>query len=141
MNSRAIWDWQLLSALVTSSTTASTEENCKVWSCVGEGVLVDVNFNETTTTVNSISMSMDMELGEQIELAGWNSSLSLVSETTTTVNSIPLAFTIANLPIVAATIAANTWAIFVINRKETSRINRLDIFPLTFLLLLSIFLF
>ena len=95
---------------------------------MGEGVLVDVNFNETTTTVNSTSMSMDLELGEQIELAGWNSSLSLVSETTTTVNSIPLAFTIANLPIVAATIAANTWAIFVINRKETSRINRLDIF-------------
>ena len=90
---------------------------------MGEGVLVDVNFSETTTT-----MSMDLELGEQIELAGWNSSLSLVSETTTTVNSIPLAFTIANLPIVAATIAANTWAIFVINRKETSRINRLDIF-------------
>ena len=82
-----------------------------------------VNFSETTTT-----MSMDLELGEQIEVAGWNSSLSLVSETTTTVNSIPLAFTLANLPIVAATIAANTWAIFVINKKETSRINRLDIF-------------
>ena len=110
-----------------------------MWSYVGEGVLVDVNFNKTTTTVNNISMSMDLELGEQIELAGWNSSLSLVSETTTTVNSIPLAFTIANLPIVAATIAANTWAIFVINRKETSRINRLDIFSLTFTLLMFTF--
>ena len=67
-----------------------------------------------------------MELGGQIELTGWNSSLSLVSETTTVVNSIPIAFTIANIPVVAATLAANIWAIFVINRKETSRINRFD---------------
>ena len=69
-----------------------------------------------------------MELGGQIELTGWNSSLSLVSETTTVVTSIPIAFTIANIPVVVATLAANIWAIFVINRKETSRINRFDMF-------------
>ena len=68
-----------------------------------------------------------MKLGGQIELTGWNSSLSLVSETTT-VNSIPIAFTIANIPVIVATLAANIWAIFVINKKETSRINRFDMF-------------
>ena len=58
-------------------------------------------------------------------LVGGNLSLSLVSEKATIVNSIPLAFTIANLPVMVASIAANMWAIFIINKKETSRINRL----------------
>ena len=67
-----------------------------------------------------------MELGGEIVLIGKNLNLSLVSEKSTIVNSLPLAFTIANLPILVVTLAANTWAIFIINSKETSRINRLD---------------
>ena len=66
-----------------------------------------------------------MELGGEMILVGGNLSLSLVSEKATIVNSIPLAFTIANLPVMVASIAANMWAIFIINKKETSRINRL----------------
>ena len=66
-----------------------------------------------------------MELWEEgVMLVGVN--FSLVGETTTIVNSIPIAFTLANLPILVATLAANIWAIFIINKKETSRINRLD---------------
>ena len=68
-----------------------------------------------------------MEVGGEIVLVGRSLNLSLVSEKSTIVNSLPLAFTIANLPILVATLAANTWAIFIINRKETSRINRLNI--------------
>ena len=68
-----------------------------------------------------------MELGGETVSVGGNSSLGLVSEKAIIVNSIPLPFTIANLPILVATLAANIWAIFIINRKETSRINRLEI--------------
>ena len=67
--------------------------------------------------------SMELE-GERVVVGA---NFSLVSETATVVNSIPIAFTIANIPILVATIVANIWAIFIINRKETSRINRLDI--------------
>ena len=68
-----------------------------------------------------------MELEGETVLLGGNLKLSLLSEKTTIVNSIPIAFTIANLPILVATLAFNIWAIFIINRKETSRINRFDI--------------
>ena len=68
---------------------------------------------------------------EQIDLCAWNSSLSLVKEKTIIVNSIHVVFTIANLPVVLATLAANIWAIFVMNRKETSRVNRLELFFLS----------
>ena len=81
-----------------------------------------------------------MDLGGELVSMGGNLSLRLVSEKATIVNSIPIAFTIANIPIVVATLAANIWAIFVINRKETSRINRLDLFC-SHLFLLSMFLF
>ena len=81
-----------------------------------------------------------MELGEKIELVVWNVSLSLVTEETSIVNRIPIAFIIANLPIFAVTLAANIWAMFIINRKEASRVNRLDILY-DFVLERSIFLF
>ena len=68
-----------------------------------------------------------MELEGETVLLGGNLNFSLVSEKTTIVNSIPIAFTIANLPILVATLAFNIWAIFIINKKETSRINRFDI--------------
>ena len=64
-----------------------------------------------------------MDLWGEGVLVGVN--FSLVEETTTIVNSIPIAFTLANLPILVATLAANIWAIFIIDKKETSRINRL----------------
>ena len=67
-----------------------------------------------------------MELEGETVLLGGNLNLSLMGGKTTIVNSIPIAFTIANLPILVATLAFNIWAIFIINKKETSRINRLD---------------
>ena len=68
-----------------------------------------------------------MELGEQIELVVWNVSFSLEREKTSIVNNIQVDFIIADFPVLVVTIAANIWAILIINRKETSRINRLDI--------------
>ena len=68
-----------------------------------------------------------MELGEQIELVVWNVSFSLVREKTSVVNNIQVDFIIADFPVLVVTIAANIWAILIINRKETSRINRLEI--------------
>ena len=68
-----------------------------------------------------------MELGEQIELVVWNVSFSLLREKTSIVNNIQVDFIIADFPVLVVTIAANIWAILIINRKETSRINRLDI--------------
>ena len=68
-----------------------------------------------------------MELGEQIELVVWNVSFSLLREKTSIVNNIQVDFIIADFPVLLVTIAANIWAILIINRKETSRINRLDI--------------
>ena len=89
-----------------------------------------------------------MELGEKIELVVWNVSLSLVTEKTSIMNRVPFAFIIANLPIFAVTLAANIWAMFIINRKEASRVNRSDILIFRYLnilydfvLLRSIFLF
>ena len=83
---------------------------------------------------------LSMELGGQIELVVWNVSLSLVTEKTSIVNRIPIAFIIANLPIFAVTLAANIWAMIIINRKEASRVNRFDILY-DFVLERSIFLF
>ena len=79
-----------------------------------------------------------MQFGEQIELVVWNVSLSLVTEKTSIVNNIPVDFIIADFPVLVVTIAANIWAILIINRKETSRINRWDIL---YSFLLFIFLF
>ena len=76
---------------------------------------------------DSIHHSSMRELGEQIELVVWNVSLRLVKEKTNIVNNIPMDFIIADFPVLVVTIAANIWAILIINRKETSRINRLDI--------------
>ena len=70
---------------------------------------------------------LEMELGEQIELVVWNVSFSLEREKTSIVNNIQVDFIIADFPVLVVTIAANIWAILIINRKETSRINRLDI--------------
>ena len=75
-----------------------------------------------------------MELEGETVLLGGNLNYSLVSEKTTIVNSIPIAFTIANLPILVATLAFNIWAIFIINKKETSRINRFDICKVNWIL-------
>ena len=56
---------------------------------------------------------------------GGNLNLSLDTWATTTVNnSFPLTFTIVNITILIATIATNIWAIHIIHKKETSRINR-----------------
>ena len=79
-----------------------------------------------------------MQFGEQIELVVWNVSLSLVTEKTNIVNNIPVDFIIADFPVLVVTIAANIWAILIINRKETSRINRWDIL---YSFILFIFLF
>ena len=57
-------------------------------------------------------------------LLGSNLNLSLATQSTSLVNSIPIAFTVANVPILLATLATNIWAIQIIQRKETSRINR-----------------
>ena len=57
-------------------------------------------------------------------LLGGNLNLSLATQSTSLVNSIPIAFTVANVPILLATLATNIWAIQIIQRKETSRINR-----------------
>ena len=57
-------------------------------------------------------------------LLGGNLNLSLATQSTSLVNSIPIAFTLANVPILLATLATNIWAIQIIQRKETSRINR-----------------
>ena len=58
-------------------------------------------------------------------LLGGNLNLSLATQSTSLVNSIPIAYTVANVPILLATLATNIWAIQIIQRKETSRINRL----------------
>ena len=63
-----------------------------------------------------------MEVGGERVSMGRN--FSLVSEKSTIVNSIPAAYTAANFPILVAVLVTNSWAICIINRKETTRINR-----------------
>ena len=65
-----------------------------------------------------------MELGGEIVwLGGRLVNLTLETKATRVVNWFPSAYTIANIPLLLATIATNAWAFHVI-RKETSRINR-----------------
>ena len=65
-----------------------------------------------------------MELGGEIVwLGGRLVNLTLETKTTRVVNWFPSSYTIANIPLLLATIATNAWAFHVI-RKETSRINR-----------------
>ena len=68
-----------------------------------------------------------MELEVEMVLLGANLNLSLAVQATSPVNSFPIAFTAANIPILVATLATNIWAIYIIQRKETSRINRCPI--------------
>ena len=65
-----------------------------------------------------------MDYGGRVVLIGQNVSFWLLREKTTIVNSSPFVVTIANLLILVATLVANTWAIHIIQNKETSRINR-----------------
>ena len=65
-----------------------------------------------------------MDHGGRVVLIRQNVSFWLLREKTTIVNSSPFVVTIANLLILAATLVANTWAIHIIDNKETSRINR-----------------
>ena len=68
-----------------------------------------------------------MELGGEIVWLGGrlvnNVNLTLETKATRVVNGIPSGYTIANIPLLLATIATNAWAFHVI-WKETSRINR-----------------
>ena len=65
-----------------------------------------------------------MELGGEIVwLGGRLVNLTLETKATRVVNWFPSSYTIANIPLLLATIATNAWAFHVI-RKETSRINR-----------------
>ena len=68
-----------------------------------------------------------MELGGEIVWLGGrlvnNVNLTLETKATRVVNWFPSAYTIANIPLLLATIATNAWAFHII-RKETSRINR-----------------
>ena len=70
------------------------------------------------------SLLESMQLEGEMVLLGGNLNLSLATQATTLVNSIPLAFTVANIPILVASLATNIWAIHIIQQKETSRINR-----------------
>ena len=65
-----------------------------------------------------------MELGGEIKwLGGALVNRSLEAKATRVVNGFPSAHTIANIPVLLATIATNAWTFHII-RKETSRINR-----------------
>ena len=65
-----------------------------------------------------------MELGGEIVwLGGRLVNFTLETKVTRVVNWFPSAYTIANIPLLLATIATNAWAFHII-RKETSRINR-----------------
>ena len=65
-----------------------------------------------------------MELGGEIVwLGGRLVNLTLKTKATRMVNGFPSAYTIANIPVLLATIATNAWAFHII-RKENSRINR-----------------
>ena len=68
-----------------------------------------------------------MELEVEMVLLGGNLNLSLAVQATSLVNSIPIAITVANIPILVSTLATNIWAIYIIQRKETTRINRSSI--------------
>ena len=65
-----------------------------------------------------------MQLELEMVWLGANLNLSLAVQATSLVNSFPIAFTAANIPILVATLATNIWAIYIIQQKETSRINR-----------------
>ena len=65
-----------------------------------------------------------MELGGEIVwLGGGLFNFTMETKATTVVNGFPSAYTIANIPLLLATIATNAWAFHII-RKENSRINR-----------------
>ena len=65
-----------------------------------------------------------MELGGEIVwLGGRLVNLTLETKATRMVNGFPSAYTIANIPVLLATIATNAWAFHII-RKENSPINR-----------------
>ena len=65
-----------------------------------------------------------MELrGERVWLGGRLVNLTMETKATRVVNGFPSAYTIANIPLLLATIATNVWAFHII-RKENSRINR-----------------
>ena len=53
------------------------------------------------------------------------SNLSLNVHSSQKVNEVPVVYLLANLPMLATTIAINMWVIRVIQRKEKSRLNRL----------------
>ena len=62
-----------------------------------------------------------------MQVAIGNKNLTLTIHSGQTVNGISTEYAIANMFILAATLAANTWAIRVILRKEKIRINKLII--------------
>ena len=53
------------------------------------------------------------------------SNLSLNVHSSQKVNEVPVVYLLANLPMLATTIAINMWVIRVIQRKEKSRLHRL----------------
>ena len=62
-----------------------------------------------------------------MQVAIGNTNLTLRIHSVQIVNGISTGFTVANMSILAATLAANGWAIRVILRKERIRINKLII--------------
>ena len=63
-----------------------------------------------------------MELGGEIVWLGGR-LVNLETKATRVVNGFPIGYTIANIPVLLATIATNAWDFHII-RKENSRINR-----------------
>ena len=62
-----------------------------------------------------------------MQVAIGNTNLTLTIHSGQTVNGISREYAIANMFMLAATLAANSWAIRVILRKEKIRINKLII--------------
>ena len=55
------------------------------------------------------------------------SNLTLAVHSSETVNKISMAYLLANITMLAATMGINLWVVRVIQKKEKSRINRLNV--------------